>query len=429
MNASADTSDLVLSIDGLSKRFCRDLKRSLWYGIGDIARELTATRTDVTALRTAEFWALKDVSFDVKRGECVGIVGSNGAGKTTLLRIVSGLMKPDAGRVSVHGVTAPLLALGAGFNPILTGRENVHVNMAILGARREQIDRSFDEVVEFAELADAIDAPVASYSSGMTARLGFACAIHVQPDLLIVDEVLSVGDMRFRAKCYRRLADLRAAGTSIVLVSHNSGAILGICDRVAYIRGGTLQEIGEPPGVMRRFENDLFGSTTAAGEGYLDLDPARPANSSLSMKRIYLTDGRSRPVKQLATGSAGAINLDVEAREGRCGLAARFIIRDVADQERIILHVSSDRDGSALDVPAGASTISLDLSTVGLRPGNYMAKVSLTERNFFMLDACEAFHFTVVSEQNFTSNVYYQPRRWSVHSPGKVAHEREETAL
>jgi lipopolysaccharide transport system ATP-binding protein len=428
MSASFDTSELVLSIDGLSKRFCRDLKRSLWYGVGDIVRELTATRTDVATLRTGEFWALKDVSFNVKRGECVGIVGSNGAGKTTLLRIVSGLMKPDAGRVCVHGVAAPLLALGAGFNPILTGRENVHVNMAILGATREQIDRSFEEVVEFAELADAIDGPVASYSSGMTARLGFACAIHVKPDLLIVDEVLSVGDMRFRAKCYRRLAELRAAGTSIVLVSHNSGAILGICDRVAYIRSGILQEIGAPPGVMRRFENDLFANTTAAGMGYLDLDEARSANSSLSMKRVYLTDSRGLPVRQLSTGSAGSISLDMNALENHRGVSALFIVRDVADQERIILHVSSDRDGTLLDVPAGTSTISLELPLVGLRPGNYMAKIALTAENFYMLDVVEAFSFTVVSEQNFTSNAYYQPRQWRVHAAGKGAsnHERVE---
>ncbi|NJM56011.1 MAG: ATP-binding cassette domain-containing protein [Verrucomicrobiae bacterium] len=408
----------MLSIEGLSKRFCRDLHRSLWYGLNDIAREVTATRDDVSSLRPGEFWALNDVSFDVLRGQCVGIVGSNGAGKTTLLRIVSGLIKPDVGRVTVNGVTAPLLALGAGFNPILTGRENIQINMAILGASREHVRKSFDSVVDFAELSDAIDAPLATYSSGMSARLGFACAIHVQPELLIVDEVLSVGDMRFRAKCYRRLAELRSQGTSILLVSHNSGAILGICDRVAYLRGGRLEQIGEAPAVMRRFENDLFGQETVATAGEFQLDPNRAGQGSLSLRRIFLTDGSGERVKSFTPGHAGSINLEVNAREAHQGVAVHFIVRDVMDQERVILNISSDRDSKNLTVDAGLSTISLNMPMIGLRPGNYMAKIGLSGKNFYVLDAVEAFQFTVVSELNFTSNTYYQERDWCVHAGG-----------
>jgi len=432
MKALSDNTEVVLSIDGLSKRFCRDLKKSLWYGLTDIARELSATRRDITALRTGEFWALNDVSFQVQRGQCVGIVGSNGAGKTTLLRIVSGLMKPDAGSVTVNGVTAPLLALGAGFNPILSGRENVHVNMAILGATEDQIRKAFDSVVDFAELADAIDAPVLSYSSGMTARLGFSCAIHVRPELLIVDEVLSVGDMRFRAKCYRRLAELRSDGTSILLVSHNSGAILGICDRVAYIQGGVLQEIGEPAGVMRRFENDLFQNNTVAGDGEIRLDPSRSSQGSMAFRRVYLTDATGKPSKCLSSGAAGSINLEIEAHQAQYEVSVLFIIRDVIDQERIVLNMSSDRDGKLFEVPVGLSTLSLEMPMVGLRPGNYMAKIALLGPSFFMLDVIESFHFSVISEQNFISNVYYQPRNWTVRSlagPNNVLSALKKVAL
>lgn len=414
MAEPVEAREEVLSLDSLSKRFCRNLKRSLWYGIQDICREVTATRRDISELRKQEFWALKDVSLQIKRGECLGLVGANGAGKTTLLRVVSGLMKPDSGRVVVRGKVAPLLALGAGFSPVLTGRENIFVNMAILGASKMQIQSVYDSVVAFAEIDDAIDAPVLSYSSGMSARLGFSCAIHVQPEILIVDEVLSVGDMRFRAKCYRKLAELREGGTSILLVSHNSSAILGICDRVAYLEKGRLKAIGEPAPIMRMYEDELSGQANIEAPGELRLDPARNVTSGVAFEAAYLTDQTGAKVETLTPGLPGAIKLDMSAQRPIAGASLLFIVRDLADQERIILQLSSDRDNRYLDIPAGESTASLDLPVVGLRPGTYMAKIALTRDNFYMYDAIEAFHFRVVSSENYTSMAYYQPREWTV---------------
>jgi lipopolysaccharide transport system ATP-binding protein len=170
-------NDILLSVDHVSKRFCRSLRRSIGYGLLDIVQEVSGVRQESRSLRTGEFWALKDLSFSLKRGDSLGIVGPNGSGKTTLLRIISGLIKPDAGTVTVRGRVAPLLALGAGFSPVLTGRENAYVNMTILGLSPKQIHERFSEVVEFAEIGDALDAPVQTYSSGMVARLGFACAV------------------------------------------------------------------------------------------------------------------------------------------------------------------------------------------------------------------------------------------------------------
>ncbi len=231
-------SEVVLSVQGVSKKFCRDLKKSLFYGIQDITSELLGVREKSDKLRKKEFWALKDVSFQLRRGEALGLVGKNGSGKSTLLRIIAGLIRPDTGSVEIQGRIAPLIALGAGFNPILTGRENIYANMAILGLSKREIDRRFDAVVEFAEIEDAIDAPVQTYSSGMRSRLGFASAIHTEPDILLIDEVLAVGDSRFRGKCFRRLHELREQGTSFILVSHNLHSILSVCSSAVYLKTG-----------------------------------------------------------------------------------------------------------------------------------------------------------------------------------------------
>lgn len=253
----AEDAEVVISVENVSKKFCRDLKRSLLYGIQDIATEVVGRTRKSDALRKSEFWALKDVSFQLRQGQALGLVGSNGAGKSTLLRIISGLIKPDTGCVRIKGRVAPLIALGAGFNPILTGRENIYANMSILGLSTQEIEERFQQVVNFAEIWDAIDAPVQTYSSGMAARLGFACAIHTQPEILLIDEVLAVGDIKFKAKCYRKLDELRQQGTSFVLVNHNPQAILHACDSAIYLVKGNLIAYGRTEMIIEKYEEDL----------------------------------------------------------------------------------------------------------------------------------------------------------------------------
>ena len=217
------TGDGLIRVAGVSKKFCRTLRRSLWYGLKDTAKELMGQSGSDT-LRADEFWALDNVSFELARGECLGVIGRNGAGKTTLLKMLSGLTKPDKGRIELRGRTGALIALGAGFNPILTGRENIYVNGAVLGLTRKEIDHKFDEIVDFAEIKPFIDTPVQNYSAGMQVRLGFAVATAIRPDVLLLDEVLAVGDVAFRAKCYDRLADIRDQA-AFVLVSHDTDQI------------------------------------------------------------------------------------------------------------------------------------------------------------------------------------------------------------
>jgi lipopolysaccharide transport system ATP-binding protein len=257
-DAVSSKKDIVLSVQGVSKKFCRSLKRSMFYGLQDITAELSGLRQTNETLRKEEFWALRDVNLQLRRGEAVGLVGANGSGKTTLLRMISGLIKPDTGSIWVKGRVAPLIALGAGFSPILTGKENIYANMSILGLSTQEIDEQFERVVEFAEIGDAIDAPVQSYSSGMAARLGFACAIHTNPDILLIDEVLAVGDARFRAKCERRLSELLSQGTSFVLVSHFFQGILNICQTAIYLSNGKLIASGNAREILDQYEQDLF---------------------------------------------------------------------------------------------------------------------------------------------------------------------------
>lgn len=198
--------------------------------------------------------ALNNISLQVRRGEVFGLIGANGAGKTTLLRLVARVMRPTSGRVIVRGRVAPLLAMGAGFHPELTGRENVYLNGALLGYTRRQIVECFDEIVEFAELRGFIDAPLRTYSSGMMARLGFSVATAVMPEVLIVDEVLSVGDIAFQEKCGVRIKQFRDQGATILLVSHGMAKITDMCDRAAWLSHGEIVKVGEAYEVVMQFE-------------------------------------------------------------------------------------------------------------------------------------------------------------------------------
>lgn len=242
------TGDVVISVKGLSKCYHiyekpRDrLMQNLWRG---------------RKRRYKEFWALRDVSFDVRRGAALGIIGRNGSGKSTLLQILTGIMVPTAGTVEVNGRVAALLELGSGFNPEFSGRENVYINGAILGVDREQIDAHWDEIVAFAEIGDFIDQPVKEYSSGMMLRLAFSVQTAFAPEILIVDEALSVGDFFFQQKCLRRIRQLREKGTTLLFVSHDMAVVRDLCEQAIYLRHGEVMFAGASGGaIWRYFQED-----------------------------------------------------------------------------------------------------------------------------------------------------------------------------
>ncbi len=260
-------SDVLIKVDNVSKKFCRDLKKSLWYGVKDVAGEITGWGDSKDELRPGEFWSVNDVSFELKRGECLGLIGPNGAGKSTLLKMLNGLIKPDKGRISMRGRVGALIELGAGFNPILTGRENIYVNGAVLGLTKEEIGRKFDEIVEFAEIEEFLDTPVQNYSSGMKVRLGFAVAARLEPDVLLIDEVLAVGDIGFRSKCYSKIADL-VKRSAVIFVSHQMPQVAKLCDKVIVQRQGLTKFLGKTHEGIQLY-NNMFGEqeTKTAGTG------------------------------------------------------------------------------------------------------------------------------------------------------------------
>ncbi|WP_309740259.1 MULTISPECIES: ABC transporter ATP-binding protein [unclassified Chamaesiphon] len=237
LQSQSENKEVLIRVENVSKKFCRSLKKSLWYGIKDIGLELTGRKYE-HELRADEFWSVKDISFELRRGECLGLIGRNGAGKTTLLRMLNGLIKPDRGSIEINGQVGGLIALGAGFNPILTGRENIYVNGSILGLSKAEIDAKFEEIIEFAELGEFIDAPVQTYSSGMSVRLGFAVAVVlIKPDVLLLDEVLAVGDMGFVLKCFRKI-DLLIPNCAVIFVSHSMPQVSRIATDIALLEKG-----------------------------------------------------------------------------------------------------------------------------------------------------------------------------------------------
>ena len=204
-----------------------------------------------------QFWAIKDVSFEVKKGECIGIIGRNGSGKSTLLQLICGILVPNHGTIEINGKIAALLELGSGFHPEFTGRENVYMNAAILGLTRKETDEKYDEIVEFADIGEFVNQPVKTFSSGMFIRLAFAVSINVNPDILVIDEALAVGDAAFQVKCYEKLDQLRNNGATILFVSHDTGAIKNLCTGVVYLNKGSVQAIGIPSETVEQYWFDM----------------------------------------------------------------------------------------------------------------------------------------------------------------------------
>lgn len=319
-------SEIRVEFDGVWKRFRKGARAgSLRDATPAFAARLARwMRTPGTAdaLCSNEFYSLKDVSFEVRSGECLGIIGPNGAGKSTLLKCASRILRPNRGAVRIAGRVSALIEVGAGFHPDLTGRENVYLNGAVLGMRRREIREQFDAIVDFAGLAEFIDTPVKRYSSGMYARLGFAVAAFMKPDVLLVDEVLSVGDMNFARKCERKIKEILSGETTVLFISHNLAAVRTVCDRVLVLAGGRVRFDGDPDQAIRVYHDMV--------EGGENTGQAHPA---VEMLKYTILDAYGAPTSGVAPGAVATLDVALVARRRIDEAAVGFFVRDSDDSE------------------------------------------------------------------------------------------------
>jgi lipopolysaccharide transport system ATP-binding protein len=298
----SDSDDIAIRVEGLGKRYLighqakpanetfREMLDRRVKSAGRSAAQALGRRAAADNGRIEEFWALRDVSFDVRRGEVVGVIGRNGAGKSTLLKVLSQITEPTTGRVTIKGRVASLLEVGTGFHPELTGRENIYLNGAILGMSRREIKDKFDEIVDFAEVERFLDTPVKRYSSGMYMRLAFAVSAHLEPEILVVDEVLAVGDAEFQRKCLGKMSEVAAGGRTVLFVSHNMGVVANLCASAILLRKGSVEAAGPITEIVGRYMNSGHTSEHIAFEP----SAGKPSITSLTLDTAALQRGDLR---------------------------------------------------------------------------------------------------------------------------------------
>jgi lipopolysaccharide transport system ATP-binding protein len=325
------------------------------------------TRTPASAAAT-ELWALRDVSFDVGAGEVVGIVGHNGAGKSTLLKIFSRITEPTSGRATLRGRVGSLLEVGTGFHPELTGRENIYLNGAVLGMTRSEIRRKFDAIVAFAEIARFLDTPVKRYSSGMYVRLAFAVAAHLEPEVLLVDEVLAVGDLAFQNKCLNHMRSLTRSGTTILLVSHNMAAIQSSCRRALLLDRGMLSADGPPAAIIDRYR-EMVHVQNCDPEGGRRRGESEPTASPVAIRGFQILDSAGAPTREFRFGDCPQIRIELDAAQRIERPVINFGIR--RSDGVLMCNFNNWYDGFALDYLEGHCTLEGWLPSLRFTPDFY----------------------------------------------------------
>lgn len=369
-----NTDDTRVKVEGLSKKFCRNLKRSMYYGLHDLGRELTGKEPKKAfELRKEEFWALQNINFSLDAGDCLALIGHNGAGKTTLLKLLNGLIKPSSGIATIYGKVGALIALGAGFNPILTGRENIYINAAILGYRKKDVERKLDEIIAFSELEKFIDSPVQNYSSGMHARLGFSIAASFRPDVLLVDEVLAVGDISFTIKCLNRIAKLRRQGAAVIFVSHNEHQVRDAAQRFLVLDHGKSKYFDDVDEAFRYY-NDIRPEITDQGDEFV----LKNGIIKLSDPRIITTKGAK------VARTKDDITILITCFANQFVTAAEFELRIWTSSGHLLSSILSRKTQNRFDVPAGKSQIKIGINDIPLPPGKYRIAAGVKKNGAFL---------------------------------------------
>ncbi|MCE9609823.1 MAG: ABC transporter ATP-binding protein [Chthoniobacter sp.] len=375
-------SGSIVSVRGLGKQYQLGsatrhdtLRDHIAHGV----RRLVSRKNDKPKSEGDFIWALKDVSFEIGQGEVVGIIGRNGAGKSTLLKILSQITEPSVGEVRVRGRVASLLEVGTGFHPELTGRENIFLNGAILGMTRAEIRKSFDEIVAFSEVEQFLDTPVKRYSSGMYVRLAFAVAAHLEPEVLVVDEVLAVGDAAFRKKCMGKMGEVASLGRTVLLVSHNMGAISSLCDRGLLVDNGRIAFDGPAHSAVQAYNSSQ--NVAGTGQSEQGVIYAIPLEGVLSKKcaitRLEMLDADGNPRLHLATGDTVALRVTfhLSTPAPRCGVEIMF---NTGDGGRLLMLANDPDSGFPLKLEPGVHSIECVIEKFPLSAGDFFISGAIT---------------------------------------------------
>lgn len=364
------TQAFAIETHDLSKRFLRHVDRR---------RSLKERIVRGKPRNTEDFWALRNVNLQVPKGGVFGLIGHNGSGKSTMLKLITGIYKPTSGSISVDGRVAALIELGAGFHPDMTGRENIKLNGSILGMTKKEIAKATDEIIDFSGLREFIDDPVKHYSSGMYVRLGFAVAVNLDPDILLVDEVLAVGDEEFQRKCFDHLSGLRRAGKTIVVVSHGLGQIETLCDEVAWLEHGEVQEVGAASEVVASYLHRVNAEESARNPRVLAVrdGDARDSGAAVAVTRAAITDSAGNPLDHAETGTTFNFQVGITARERTLGPNVRIALQH--ETGALVTMLGNHRHGVDYGWVEGDYTITVGLTDNPLLPGRYIVHIDVLD--------------------------------------------------
>jgi len=364
-------NNTVIKVENVSKKYCKNLRRSIQYGIYDIARNSLGLSSHPERIRKDEFWAVDNVSFKLKKGETLGLIGPNGSGKTTMLKMLNGIFWPDKGKIAIKGRVGALIAVGAGFHPLLTGRENIYINGALLGMNKKEIDKKFNSIVDFADIGDFLDTAVKNYSSGMYVRLGFAIAVHCEPDILLIDEVLAVGDMAFQSKCYKKVSEIKQK-TSVIIVSHSMPTIQNICDRCIVLSKGKEIHQGHTIGAISKYYELL----SSVGLEDKSKKIKHFEDEALEIKSLRIIRNVKEETNKIFSGDSVEFKI-------------HFCSKKVIHNPQISLTFNADTysgfstkyDSFKIDKIFGEGTISLKIKYLGLGAGIYNISIGIWDND------------------------------------------------
>jgi lipopolysaccharide transport system ATP-binding protein len=397
----------ILQVENLSKKFSLNLRRSMLYGTLDLLGGLVGAHSKQDQLRPAEFWVLKDVNFSLKQGDTLGLIGTNGSGKSTLLRVITGIYPPDQGRVIARGQVGALIALGAGFHPHMTGLENIYTNGTIMGMTRSQIKSRLEEIIDFSELGEFIHSPVSSYSSGMSARLGFSIAVNSRPDLLIVDEVLAVGDLAFAIKCHRKMTEYRQNGGTTILVSHSNQLIRNICKNVLWLNKGTVKAAGEAQEICSLYEAEQMRGVEIAnsdGPRVMNYDPA------VKIVSVEVLGENDQLKSDFNVGDEFKIRMTVESRRPVINPVFTISMHNAENIQVVSNHTRFD--GWKVDTMSGRATMDFVIKRLTLNPSKYFISLTLSER--------EVNRHLEWHEKAYTFSVVKGPTSYGIFNPEPI---------